>query len=391
VYLISLGVVAIGEDTKNNRKVAIKKNKKVFFHSIEYTKRILRELKILKHITGGDHPNCLSLLDLCPVMKDFDDLYEVFDAMDADLSLIIGQKDACNDETIQYFTREILKGLKFLHSGDILHRDLKPQNILVKEDGSVKICDFGLSRGIDEHKVNQQLTKLVQTRWYRAPEQCLGWPQATFSIDVWSIGCILAELLRPKGKKSRNFALFPADNEALQIIEIFKVLGTPSIKELRGLQKDIDGIIENWYNVGGDKQYPPIELKELFPHSSKDAVDLLKRMLEINPEKRITIEEALKHPYLNDGTDEKHSCQTFSYDWEQSLIYKSGDKQGKLKVQQFQYDTLYEDIVDWNKKKHNVFGDGEIIKSVLVVDPDLAKYKEKHPDIEVRTSLNTDD
>lgn len=120
----SYGVVAIGEDTKNNRKVAIKKNKKVFSHSIEYTKRILREMKILKHITGGDHPNCLSLLDLCPVMKDFDDIYEVFDAMDADLSLIIGQKDPCNDETIQYFIREILKGLKYLHSGDLLHRDL---------------------------------------------------------------------------------------------------------------------------------------------------------------------------------------------------------------------------------------------------------------------------
>lgn len=186
--------------------------------------------------------------------------------------------------------------------------------------------------------------------------------------------------------------MFPADNEALQIIEIFKVLGTPPIKELRGAQKDIDGIIENWYNVGGDKQYPPVDIKELFPHSSNDAVDLLKKMLEINPEKRITIEEALKHPYLSEGyADEKISCPTFSYDWESNLQYKSGDKQAKLKVQQYQYDTLYSEICEWNKKKHNVVGDGDITKSVLVVDPDLARYKEKHPNIEIKTSLNTDD
>jgi serine/threonine protein kinase len=354
--------VVIGDDTRNGKKVAIKKNKKVYSHSIEYTKRILRELKILKHISDSDHPNVLSLLDIGPINKDFDELYEVFEAMDADLSLIISQKDPCSDETIQYFVREMLKGLKFLHTGDILHRDLKPQNILVKEDGSVKICDFGLSRGVDENKVNQELTKLVQTRWYRAPEQCLGWPQARFSIDVWSIGCIFAELLRPKGKKQRNYALFPADNEAMQIIEILRVLGTPSVKELRGGQKDIDGIIESWYSVGGDKQYPPMDLNDLFPHCSKDAIHLLKRMLEINPEKRITIDEALQHPYLVEGyQDDNLTCPVFSYDWETNLVYKSGDKQGKLKVQQFQYDTLYADIMDWCKTKHNMVGDGEYV------------------------------
>lgn len=97
----SYGVVAVGEDTEKNRKVAIKKNKRVFSHSVEYTKRILREVKICKHI--GEHPNVLSLWDLLPVSRDFDDIYEVSEAMDADLSLLINQPDPIPLETIQYF------------------------------------------------------------------------------------------------------------------------------------------------------------------------------------------------------------------------------------------------------------------------------------------------
>jgi serine/threonine protein kinase len=152
-------------------------------------------------------------------------------------------------------------------------------------------------------------------------------------------------LLRPKGKKTRNFALFPADNENMQIIEILKVLGTPDIKELKGSQKDIDNIVESWYSVGLDKQFPPIELSELFPTASKDAVDLLKKMLEINPEKRITIEEALSHPYLLDEDEEENlTLGIFSYDFEDNLKYTSGDRQGKLKVQQYEYGDFFQNL-----------------------------------------------
>ena len=212
---------------------------------------------------------------------------------------------------------------------------------------------------------------------------------------------MLAELLRPKGKKNRNFALFPADNENMQIIEILKVLGTPDIKELKGNQKDIDNIIESWYSVGLDKQFPPIELSELFPTASKDgnnikikvfnqkfqlAVDLLKKMLEINPEKRISIEEALSHPYLleEDEEEDDTTLKVFSYDFEDNLKYTSGDRQGKLKVQQYEYETTYNEIMDWNKKVNGFSGDGEIIKTVKIQDPELERYKKKHPNVQLQ-------
>lgn len=280
-----------------------------------------------------------------------------------------------------------MKGLQYLNSGDIIHRDLKPQNILVKEDGTVKICDFGLSRGVSEEK-KEVYTKLVQTRWYRAPEQCLGWSQARFAIDVWSVGCIFAELLRPNGRSNRNYALFPADNENMQIIEILKVLGTPDLKELRGSSKDIENLIDVWYSTEQNLRYPPIDLAKLFPQASDDAVDLLKKMLEINPEKRISIPDALKHPFLYDPESENPNgelkCPTFSYEFEDSLKYTQGDKEAKQKVREFEYLTIYNEIRDWNLQKHGWDEEGKIVDEVVVNDPDLVKYKEKHPNVPIR-------
>jgi len=157
----------------------------------------------------------------------------------------------------------------------------------------------------------------------------------------------LAELLRPKGKNNQNYALFPAENENIQIVEILKVLGTPPITELKGSTKDIENIIESWYNTDQIKKYPFIkDIGIYFPNASNEGINLLSRMLEINPEKRISIADALKHPFLADSSEqEEKKCPTFSYEFEEFLKYKQGDKESKLKVLQYEKKKLFMKIL----------------------------------------------
>ena len=198
------GVVISANDTQLNSRVAIKMVPKAFQDEID-AKRILREIKLLKHLK---HENIVGIVDMMPPMMryvdDFKDVYIVSELMETDLYRIIYSKQSLSLDHVQYFIYQVLRALKYIHSANVLHRDLKPSNLLVNSNCDLKVCDFGLARGVlDNEQMRDStkkplLTEYVVTRWYRAPEIMLACHEYDKPVDVWSTGCILAELLARK-------------------------------------------------------------------------------------------------------------------------------------------------------------------------------------------------
>jgi len=183
-----------------------------------FGKRILREIRILAAVK---HQNLLNLIDLLPpTSADFDDVFIVMPYGGHALDRVIySPQQKLSESHAKAFACQILRGLKYLHSAGVVHRDLKPANILVKSDCSLRIADFGLARGRTND--DEELTEYVVTRWYRAPELILRSQTYTESVDVFALGCIMAELYlgRP---------IFPGISESDQLTRIVTVLGTPS-------------------------------------------------------------------------------------------------------------------------------------------------------------------
>ncbi|CAM9117723.1 unnamed protein product [Bubo scandiacus] len=201
--------------------VAIKKIPNAF-DVVTNAKRTLRELKILKHFK---HDNIIGIKDILkPTVPygEFRSVYVVLDLMESDLHQIIHSAQPLTLEHVRYFLYQLLRGLKYIHSANVLHRDLKPSNLLVNENCELKIGDFGMARGLgaDPRHAKAFLTEYVATRWYRAPELLLSLHRYTRAIDMWSVGCIFAEML---GRRQ----LFPGRNYVHQLQLIMAVLGTP--------------------------------------------------------------------------------------------------------------------------------------------------------------------
>lgn len=260
------------------------------------------------------HENIIQILDIIPpnsTATDFDEVYIVQDLMETDLHRIIYSKQGLSIDHIQYFIYQILRGLKYIHSANVLHRDLKPSNLLLKSNCDLKICDFGLAR-VDDVNTGD-LTEYVVTRWYRAPEIMLACQEYTSAIDVWSVGCIFGELLARQ-------PLFPGDDYIAQLRLICNKLGRPKEEELdfvtsERAKKFMLSLPPN----------NPIPFGELFPSykNEKNALNLLKEMLEIHPKKRITIEKALEHPFLaslHNVEDEPVHESSFRFEFENEQL-----------------------------------------------------------------------
>lgn len=239
----------------------------------------------------------------------------VMDFMETDLHKIIYSKNVLTDEHIQYFIYQTLRGLKFIHSAKVIHRDLKPSNLLLNSNCDLKICDFGLARGVAvEEGEDQELTEYVVTRWYRAPEVMCAVQHYDAKIDVWSVGCILAELL---GRQP----LFPGEDYIRQMNLIFNVLGTPSEDDMRFISN-----IKAKNYIKSLKKRPPKPFAQIYPSANKLAHDLLEKMLQFNPAKRITVDEALAHPYfksLHNPKKEIECKDQFDFSFEKKLSDKS--------------------------------------------------------------------
>ncbi|XP_054462817.1 mitogen-activated protein kinase 3 [Anoplopoma fimbria] len=297
------GMVCSAMDNVSSSRVAIKKISP--FEHQTYCQRTLREIKILLRF---HHENIIGINDILRArhLDNMRDVYIVQTLMETDLYKLLKTQRLSNDH-VCYFLYQILRGLKYIHSANVLHRDLKPSNLLINTTCDLKICDFGLARIADpEHDHTGFLTEYVATRWYRAPEIMLNSKGYSKSIDIWSVGCILAEMLS-------NRPIFPGKHYLDQLNHILGVLGSPS-------QDDLNCIINmkarNYLQSLPHK--PRIPWEKLYNADSK-ALDLLGRMLTFNPVKRISVEEALAHPYLEqyyDPSDEPVAEEPFTFTME---------------------------------------------------------------------------
>ncbi|XP_068256496.1 mitogen-activated protein kinase 11 isoform X1 [Nyctibius grandis] len=289
------GSVCSAYDTKTRQKVAVKKLSRPF-QSLIHARRTYRELRLLKHMK---HENVIGLLDVftpATSIENFNEVYLVTNLMGADLNNIV-KCQKLTDDHIQFLIYQLLRGLKYIHSAGIIHRDLKPSNLAVNEDCELRILDFGLARQTDD-----EMTGYVATRWYRAPEIMLNWMHYNQTVDIWSVGCIMAELL--KGK-----ALFPGNDYIDQLKRIMEVVGTPSSELLKKISSEhARKYIESLPHM------PQQDLKAVFRGANPLAVDLLEKMLILDSDKRITAAEALAHPYFVQYHDPDDEPEAELYD-----------------------------------------------------------------------------
>ncbi|KAL4061708.1 kinase-like domain-containing protein [Scleroderma yunnanense] len=329
------GIVCSAVHRPSGRKVAIKKIAP-FDHSM-FCLRTLRELKLLKFLSeAGVSENIISILDIIkpPSLEAFKEVYLIQELMETDMHRVIRTQDLSDDHA-QYFVYQTLRALKALHSADVIHRDLKPSNLLLNANCDLKVCDFGLARSVKTAEPSGTetgfMTEYVATRWYRAPEIMLTFKQYTKAIDVWSVGCILAEMLSSK-------PLFPGRDYHHQLSLILDVLGTPTLDEFYSIttRRSRDYIRALPFR----KRKP---FAQLFPNANPLALDFLTKTLTFDPKKRLTVEEALAHPYLeayHDPEDEPVAPpldpEFFEFD-----LHKDDISREQLK------ELLYEEIVSF--------------------------------------------
>uniref|UniRef100_A0A146LVE3 mitogen-activated protein kinase n=1 Tax=Lygus hesperus TaxID=30085 RepID=A0A146LVE3_LYGHE len=291
----SYGQVCSALDSKYDVRVAIKKLPRPF-HSVVHAKRTYRELRMLKHMC---HENVIGLLDVfhgAQSLEEFNQLYLVMHLLGADLNNIV-RTQRLTDEHVQFLVYQILRGLKYIHSAGIIHRDLKPSNIAVNADCELKIIDFGLARPTEN-----EMTGYVATRWYRAPEIMLNWMHYNQTVDIWSVGCIMAELLTGR-------TLFPGNDHIHQLNLIMEVLGTPSAEFMQRISSESARMYIQSLPVLKKRNF-----SDVFKGANPSAIDLLEKMLELDPGKRITAEQALAHPYLAQYADPSDEPSSQPYD-----------------------------------------------------------------------------
>ena len=315
----SYGIVWKAQNTLNGELVAIKKMMNPFKMPGNII-RILREIRLLKFL---NHENIIQIKDLFPAVsvRSLESIYVVTEFMSSDLMQIIHSQNPLPEEQVIFILMQILSALKYLHSANILHRDLKPSNILINEDWEIKIWDFGLARAMSTREINNKdLTVYVTTRIYRAPELLFGWENYSRAIDMWSVGWIFAEMLNRR-------PLFGANNHIKQAGMIYNLVGS-----LEEIKNSIFASKIRFFEPLENRKDPNGSFDKIFQSHSEKAKDLLRKMLYIDPSKRITIDDALNHPYFEDYSEEIEDLENWSRTFDTEFEEGNTDDQLKAEV-----------------------------------------------------------
>ena len=273
------GVVYKARDKHTQEIVALKRIRlEVEDEGIPST--ALREISLLRELT---HRN---IVDLKDCVQEDGKLYLVFEFLDKDLKKYM---ESCSGmlstALVKSYLFQMTRGLSFCHSRGVMHRDLKPQNLLVTRDGQLKLADFGLARAFCPPI--RPLTHEVVTLWYRPPEILLGTQTYAPPVDVWAIGTIFVEMVTKR-------PLFPGDSEIDELYKIFRQLGTPSEEVWPGVTQ-----LPDW-NAAFPKWYKTPFASTVSNHLDDNGLDLLEQLLKYDPKDRITAKDALNHPYFDD-------------------------------------------------------------------------------------------
>jgi mitogen-activated protein kinase 1/3 len=320
----SMYITVAALDRRTNTTVAIRKAVG-YRHDRKY---FLRELKLLSFF---DHENILSIKDLTVLPRTAStlDVYFVTDLMETDLAQVISSRQVLTDQHLQFLTYQILRGIIHMHSAGVIHRHLVPREVLLNANCDLRICGLKFSCGIDRDYAGVDAGSEQDStypRLYRAPEDILGCTEHSSQIDVWSIGCILAEMI---GRKP----IFFGPSSSVQIKQIISVLGNPTDEDMTFISSPrTRDFVQKLPKQ--DKQSWSV----LYPNSSTLAQDLLDKMLVFNPEKRWSAKQCMKHAYFRDlhyPEDEPTARTTFDWTFEsedlteekfKSLIYEETRK-----------------------------------------------------------------
>jgi len=234
------------------------------------------------------HPNIIKLINVYRAINDRD-IYLTFEYMETDLHSTI-RANILQEIHQKYIFFQILCCMKYLHSAQLVHRDMKPSNVLINSDCLVKVCDFGLARSLtSKGPANSQiLTDYVATRWYRAPEILFGSPQYTTGVDLWACGCILGEMISCK-------AMFPGHSTMDQIDRILRFTGYPSSQDIEAVKSPFARtMLENLPHK------KPIKFEEAYPKEDPEKLNVLDKLLRFNPKHRLSADDCLKLKYMKD-------------------------------------------------------------------------------------------
>lgn len=273
------GIVYKAIDKVTSRTIALKKIR-LDSESEGVPSTAIREIALLKEL---DHPNVVRLEDVIVFKKK---LFLVFEYLNKDLKQLMDQStpDGLPHSLVKSYLWQLLQGIAYCHSHRILHRDLKPQNLLIDIEGNIKLADFGLARAFGVPLRNY--THEVVTLWYRAPEILLGAKFYSTPVDVWSIGCIFAEMVTKR-------ALFPGDSEIDQLFRVFRTLGTPDESNWPGVTDlpDYKPTFPHW---------EPQDINKIVPKLDSDGRDLFQKLMTYEPQSRISAKSALSHCFFRD-------------------------------------------------------------------------------------------